>query len=107
MFSLVVLLLAFFNTIIFKAGLVSILFRKFSATLFVGLVYLVLTIVFQIWFVAVRWNHTHEYNWTDLLQTVYVLHKMAAIVYYYMYKRAVLRLGDGQYYEDSPLLRER
>lgn len=106
-FSLIVLLLAFFNTIVFKAGLISILFRKFSATIFIGTVYLVLTIVYQIWFVAVHWNRTHEYNWTDLLQAVYVLHKMVAVVYYYMYKRAALRLGDSQYYEESPLLRDR
>ena len=106
-FSLVVLLLAFFNTIVFKAGLVSLLFRKFSVTIFVGTVYLILTIVYQIWFTAVHWNHTHEYRWTELLQAVYVLHKLVAVVYYYMYKRATLRLGDSQYYEDSPLLRHR
>lgn len=104
-FSLIILLLAFFNSIIFKAGLISLLFRKFSATIFVGTVYLILTIVYQIWFVAVHWNRTHKYNWTELLQTVYVLHKMVAVIYYYMYKRAALRLGDSQYYEDSLLLR--
>lgn len=105
--NLVLLLLAFFNTIVFKAGLVSVLFRKFSATLLIGLVYLILTIVYQIWFLAVRWNQVNEYNWTQLLQTVYVLHKLVAVVFYYMYKRAALRLGDSQYYEDSPLLRDR
>ncbi|CAI8023172.1 Transmembrane protein 138 [Geodia barretti] len=104
---LVLLLLAFFNTIIFKAGLISVLFRKFSATLLIGVVYLVLTVVYQIWFVAVQWNRANEYNWTQLLQTVYVLHRLVAVVFYYMYKRAALRLGDSQYYEDSPLLRDR
>ena len=104
---LVLLLLAFFNTIVFKAGLISVLFRKFSATLLIGVVYLVLTIVYQIWFVAVQWNRANEYNWTQLLQTVYVLHKLVAVVFYYVYKRAALRLGDSQYYEDSPLLRDR
>ena len=104
--SLVALFLAFFNTIVFKAGLISVLFRKFSATILTGIVYLVLTIVFQVWFVAVRWNREDEYSWTQLLQTVYVLHKLVAVVFYYMYKRATLRLGDSQYYEDSPLLRD-
>ena len=104
---LVLLLLAFFNTIIFKAGLISVLFRKFSATLLIGVVSLVLTVVYQIWFVAVQWNRANEYNWTQLLQTVYVLHRLVAVVFYYMYKRAALRLGDSQYYEDSPLLRDR
>ena len=103
----VLLLLAFFNTIVFKAGLISVLLRKFSATLVVGVVYLVLTFVYQIWFVAVWWNRANDYNWTQLLQAVYVLHKLVAIVFYYMYKRAALRLGDSQYYEDSPLLRDR
>lgn len=105
--SLVLLLLTFFNTIIFKAGLISLLFRKFSATIIVGIVYLILTLVYQIWFVSVRWNHGDEYTWTQLLQAVYVLHKLVAVVYYYMYKRAALRLGDSQYYEDSPLLKSK
>ena len=105
--SLVLLLLAFFNTIIFKAGLISLLFHKFSTTILISVVYLVFTVVFQIWFVSVRWRHTDEYTWTQLLQAVYVLHKLVAVVYYYMYKRAALRLGDSQYYEDSPLLRSR
>lgn len=106
-FSLVFLLLAFFNTIVFKAGLLSLLFRKFSATIFIGALYFILTIVYHVWFVAVHWNQGHKYNWTELLQAVYVLHKVVAVVYYYMYKRAALRLGDSQFYEDSPLLRER
>ena len=105
--SLFLLLLAFFNTIVFKAGLISLLFRKFSATIAVGVVYLILTVVYQIWFVSVRWNRSREYTWTQLLQVVYVLQKVVAIIYYYMYKRAALRLGDSQYYEDSPLLKSR
>ena len=104
-FGLVLLLLAFFNTIVFKAGLISLLFRKFSATLLIGTTYLILTVVYQMWFAAVHWNHTHEYSWTELLQAVYVLHKMVAVVYYYTYKRAALRLGGSQYYEESALLK--
>ena len=104
-FGLVLLLLAFFNTIVFKAGVISLLFRKFSATLLIGTTYLILTVVYQMWFVAVRWNHTHKYSWTELLQAVYVLHKMVAVVYYYTYKRAALRLGGSQYYEESALLK--
>ena len=105
--SLLVLLLAFFNTIVFKAGLISVLFRKFSATILTGVVYFSLTVAYQVWFLAVGWNQTREYSWTQPLQTVYVLHRLVAVVFYYVYKRAALRLGDSQYYEDSPLLRDR
>lgn len=105
--SLVLLLLAFFNTIVFKAGLISLLFRKFAATIIIGLVYFVLTLVYQVWFVTVNWDRSGKYNWSQLLQAVYVFHKLVAIVFYYSYKRAAMRLGDSQYYEDSPLLRER
>ena len=104
-FGLFLLLLAFFNTVVFKAGLVSVLFQKFLATLLIGAVYLVFTIAFQIWFISVRWNQSDQYKWTPLLQVFYALHKLFAVVYYYAYKRAAMRLGNSQYYEDSIFLK--
>ena len=106
LFSLVLLFLVFFNTFVFKAGLINLLIRKFSGTLLVGIVYIVLTLGFQIWNLSVRWDHSNVYRWSNSLQAMYVFQKSMAVVYYYLYKRAALHLGDTKYYEDSPWLRK-
>ena len=105
-FSLVLLVLIFFNTFAFKAGLISLLVRKFAATLIVGSLYLVLTVSFHIWNLSIRWQRTNEYGWSDGSQTVHVLQKLLAIFYYYLYKRAALRLGNSKYYENSEWFRK-
>ncbi len=106
LFSLVLLFLVFFNTFVFTAGLFSLLVRKFSGTLIVGAVYIVLTLVFHVWNLSVRWDHSREYRWSGGLQAAYVFQKLMAVVYYYFYKRAALRLGDTKYYEDSAWLQK-
>ena len=100
--SLVVLFLQFFNTFAFKAGLLYILLRKFAGTLVITLVYLCFTMAFGVWNVAVRWDNEGGYGWSGALQAAFVLHKMAAVAHYYLYKRSALRLGDARYYVDSP-----
>ena len=105
-FSLILLFLVFFNTFVFKAGLISLLIRKFSGTLIIGTVYVILTISYHIWNLSVRWGHSNEYRWSNGLQAIYVIQKLLAVVYYYIYKRAALRLGDTKYYEDSSWLRK-
>ena len=52
-FSHILLFLIFFNTFAFKAGLISLLVKKFAATLLVGVLYLSLTVAFHnIWNVS-------------------------------------------------------
>ena len=105
-FSLILLFLVFFNTFAFKAGLISLLIKKFAATLAIGVLYLVVTVSFHIWNLSIRWQRTNEYGWNDGLQAVHVLQKLLAIVYYYLYKRAALRLGNSKYYENSEWFRK-
>lgn len=105
-FSLILLFLVFFNTFAFKAGLMALLLKKFSGTLLIGGVYLVLTVAYHIWNLSVRWGRPNDYHWNSGLQAMYVFQKLAAVVYYYFYKRAALRLGDTKYYEDSAWLRK-
>ena len=105
-FSLILLFLVFFNTFVFKAGLISLLVKKFSGTLLIGTVYMVVTIAFHVWNLSVRWDHENEYRWSNSLQAMYVIQKVLAVVHYYFYKRTALRLGDGKYYEDSTWLRK-
>lgn len=105
-FSIILLFVVFFSTFAFKAGLISILIKKFAATLIIGLLYLLLTVSYHIWNLVVRWERPNEYHWNDGLQAVYVLQKLLAVVFYYFYKRAALRLGDNKYYDDSTWLRK-
>ena len=105
-FGLILLFLAFFNTFVFKAGLMSLLLKKFSATLLIGGVYLALTVAYHIWNLSVRWGRPNDYHWISGLQAMYVFQKLMAVVYYHFYKHAALRLGDTKYYEDSTWLRK-
>ena len=99
--SLVLLFLQFFNTFAFKAGILYVLLRKFAGTILMIFVYMALTIGYGVWNVAIRWDREGQYGWNSALQVVFVLHKLCAIAYYYLYKRSALRLGDVRYYKDS------
>lgn len=102
----VLIFLVFFNTYAFKAGLLSVLVRKFSATFAISFLYFALTLSYHAWNLDLQWQKPNTYIWSDGLQALYVLQKLLAIPYYYLYKRAALRLGDSKYYEDSDWLRE-
>ncbi len=102
----VLIFLIFFNTYAFKAGLLSLLVCKFMATLSASLFYFVLTLSYQVWSLNLQWGHPNTYIWSGGLQAVYVLQKLFAVVYYFLYKRAALRLGNYKYYEDSNWLRK-
>lgn len=104
--GLVLIFLIFFNTYAFKAGLLSLLVWKFSATLAVSVVYFMLTLGYHVWGLVLQWGHPNAYIWSEGLQALYVFQKVLAIWYYYLYKRATLRLGDPKYYEDSSWLRK-
>ena len=98
--------LTFFNTYAFKAGLLSLLLRKFSVSLVVSLFYFVVTLSYHTWRLELQWKEPRLHTWNEGLQTLYVLQRLLALVYYYTYKRAAMRLGDSKYYEDSNWLRK-
>jgi hypothetical protein len=102
----VLIFLIFFNTYAFKAGLLSVLVRKFSGSLVASFLYFVLTLSYHVWSVELQWGLPDSYIWSGGLQALYVLQKLFAVVYYYLYKRAALTLGDSKYYEDSTWLRK-
>ena len=106
LFGIVLIFLILFNTYAFKAGLLSFLVWNFSGTFSVSILYFLLTVGYYSWNLSMQWGRPNSYNWSDGLQAVYVLQKLLAVVYYYVYKRAALRLGDPKYYEDSSWLRQ-
>ena len=99
LFGLVLIFIVFFNTTVFKAGLLPILVRKFSGTILVAMVYMAATFSFHIWNLSIRWNHSSEYVWSDGLQVLYVFQKLLAVIYYYFNKRFAFKLCDAKYYE--------
>ncbi|KAF6106719.1 transmembrane protein 138 [Phyllostomus discolor] len=52
-----------------------------------------------------RWKDSNCFVWTDGLQTLFVFQRLAAVLYYYFYKRTAVRLGDPRFYQDSAWLR--
>ena len=106
LFAIVLIFLTFFNTYTFKAGLLSLLIRKFLAALTVAAIYFSLSLTYHAWNLRLRWKKPYEYVWNEWLQTLYVLQKFLAVIYYHLYKRAALRLANIKYYEDSKWLRK-
>jgi len=100
-FSLILLFLVFFNTYAFKAGLLGLLIKNFRGTIFVLLSYFLLTVIYQVWSLILRWDHKDEYIWNGGLQAVYVFQKLCAVLHYYLYKRAALTLSNSKYYHNS------
>lgn len=105
-FAIIFIFLNFFNTYIFRAGLLPLLMWKFSATLIMCGLYFVLTLGYHIWSLSLQWREPHSFVWNGGLQTVYVFQRMLSVVYYYAYKRTAFRLGNVRYYEDSQWLRK-
>lgn len=48
----------FFNTYVFQAGLVNLLFHKFKGTILLSAAYLALSISFHIWIMVGRGGHS-------------------------------------------------
>ncbi|KAM9147902.1 transmembrane protein 138 isoform 2-T2 [Pangshura tecta] len=106
LFNIIIIFLMFFNTFVFQAGLVNLLFHKFKGTIVLSAAYLVLSIAFHIWVMNLRWKNSTCFVWTDGLQALFVFQRLAAVLYCYFYKRTALHLGDPRFYQDSLWLRK-
>ncbi|XP_026094188.1 transmembrane protein 138 [Carassius auratus] len=106
LFNVIIILLMMFNTYVFQVGLVSLLLERFRALLIVSALYLTLSISFHCWVMNLRWMESSGFVWTDGLQVLFVFQRLAAVLYYYFYKRTTEYLGDPRLYEDSPWLRD-
>ncbi|XP_003224179.1 transmembrane protein 138 isoform X2 [Anolis carolinensis] len=106
LFNIIIIFLMFFNTFVFQAGLVNLLFHKFKGTIVLSGTYLALSVSFHIWIMNLRWRSSNYFVWTDGLQTLFVFQRLAAVLYYYFYKRTAVHLGDPRFYQDSLWLRK-
>ncbi|XP_045430019.1 transmembrane protein 138 isoform X2 [Pipistrellus kuhlii] len=118
LFNIIVIFLMFFNTFVFQAGLVSLLFHKFKGTIVLTAVYFALSIALHVWLMNLRWKDSNRFVWTEGLQALFVFQRLAppqerrpsapaaAVFYCYFYKRTAVRLGDPRFYQDSAWLRK-
>ncbi|XP_072826167.1 transmembrane protein 138 isoform X3 [Vicugna pacos] len=106
LFNIIIIFLMFFNTFVFQAGLVNLLFHKFKGTITLTAVYFALSISLHVWVMNLRWKNSNRFVWTDGLQTLFVFQRLAAVLYCYFYKRTAVRLGDPRFYQDSLWLRK-
>lgn len=106
LFNLIIILLMMFNTYVFQVGLVSMLLERFRALLMLSALYLTLSICFHCWVVNLRWLESNRFIWTNGLQVLFIFQRLAAVLYYYFYKRTTEYLGDPRLYEDSVWLRD-
>lgn len=99
-FALISLVLSFFSTYAFQAGLIELLYDRFRVAVIISTVYLIFTITLHSWSLSERWGHPLEHIWPDGLIWLCVIQRLLAVLYYYHYKRSVLRISDPRFYED-------
>ncbi|CAG2055822.1 unnamed protein product [Timema podura] len=99
-FAVIVLVLSFFSTYAFQAGLVELLYDRFGLTLFISVFYLLLTLALNIWTLASRWDKPLQFVWPTGLLALFVIQRLMAVIFYYLYKRSMLRIADPRFYED-------
>ncbi|XP_035742886.1 transmembrane protein 138-like isoform X1 [Vespa mandarinia] len=99
--ALIVLLVNFFSTYIFQAGLIQLLYIRFRMTLIVCILYLVLSIILHIWHITLHWSNPLTHNWTKGFHAIFAVHRIVSVFYYYFYKRAALKIADPKLYEGS------
>lgn len=66
LFNVIIIFLMFFNTFVFQAGLVNLLFHKFKGTILLSAAYLALSIAFHVW-VMVRMSRDNLVSPCDSL----------------------------------------
>ncbi|EMP30251.1 hypothetical protein UY3_12624 [Chelonia mydas] len=76
LFNIIIIFLMFFNTFVFQAGLVNLLFHKFKGTIVLSAAYLVLSIAFHVWVMNLRWKNATHFVWTDGLQALFVFQRL-------------------------------
>ncbi|XP_073203022.1 transmembrane protein 138 isoform X6 [Lepidochelys kempii] len=76
LFNIIIIFLMFFNTFVFQAGLVTLLFHKFKGTIVLLAAYLVLSIAFHVWVMNLRWKNATHFVWTDGLQALFVFQRL-------------------------------
>uniref|UniRef100_A0A8I5KVU7 Transmembrane protein 138 n=1 Tax=Homo sapiens TaxID=9606 RepID=A0A8I5KVU7_HUMAN len=79
LFNIIIIFLMFFNTFVFQAGLVNLLFHKFKGTIILTAVYFALSISLHVWVMNLRWKNSNSFIWTDGLQMLFVFQRLVLL----------------------------
>ncbi|XP_046734952.1 LOW QUALITY PROTEIN: transmembrane protein 138 [Diprion similis] len=101
MVSLTILLGSFFSTYIFRVGLIHLLYSRFRLAIMLCVTYIVLSIALHSWHMTYQWTSPQIHHWNKGFHITYAIHRIVAVIYYYFYKRATLRISDPRLYETS------
>ncbi|CAK1598367.1 unnamed protein product [Parnassius mnemosyne] len=97
--SVTLMLMTFFSTYLFQAGLVEVLIRKFRAAGSVIAAYMVISVTLHAVWLLEKWSYPESVS-TPLLIVLFTLQRCLSPWYYFFYKRAALRVSDPRFYED-------
>ncbi|CAG9559474.1 unnamed protein product [Danaus chrysippus] len=97
--SITMMLMTFFSTYLFQAGLVEVLIRKFRAAGSVIVSYLVASVLLHTAWLMQKWSDPESVS-TPFLIVLFTFQRCLSPWYYFFYKRAALRVSDPRFYED-------
>jgi len=99
--GLIILSLLFFKSSVLESGLFKIILKKYSSSLCVALIYLILTISLQIKLISINWNGikddqniTTKWPQSRSMLTLFIAHRAFSAFYYFLYRNASSRLHD-------------
>ncbi|KAM3956655.1 transmembrane protein 138 [Aphomia sociella] len=97
--SITAMLMTFFSTYLFQAGLVEVLVRKFLAAGCVCGGYVAASVALHAAWLLHTWADPQAVS-TPALILLFTLQRCLSPWYYFFYKRAALRVSDPRFYED-------
>ncbi|KAJ0179066.1 hypothetical protein K1T71_005841 [Dendrolimus kikuchii] len=97
--SITTMLMTFFSTYLFQAGLVEVLIRKFRAAGSVCVAYVAASVTLHAVWLLEKWGDPESVS-TPMLICLFTLQRCLSPWYYFLYKRAALRVSDPRFYED-------
>ncbi|ETE58396.1 Transmembrane protein, partial [Ophiophagus hannah] len=96
LFNVIIIFLMFFNTFVFQAGLVNLLFHKFKGTIILSAAYLALSISFHIWVMNYRWDNSNIFVWTNGMQTLFVFQRLEQLFIWETHVSIKTQYGYGK-----------
>ncbi|XP_068631511.1 transmembrane protein 138 [Battus philenor] len=97
--SVTTMLMTFFSTYLFQAGLVEVLIRKFRVAGSIIAAYMVTSVTLHAVWLLEKWSDPESVS-TPMLIVLFTLQRCMSPWYYFSYKRAALRVSDPRFYED-------
>ncbi|CAH8605378.1 unnamed protein product [Schistosoma curassoni] len=94
------------STFVFQAGYINLLLSQFKDAILVTLCYLILSISLHCWGAISRWNDPAKMPSSVGYQILYAFQRTWSVLYYFLYKRTIYRLGDSRYYEDCEWIKK-